>query len=99
MGWFQHFFSWDKDDFRVKIEGSKFEGDWLDVPFPDATEINLCGYNTRFLNEPSYNWCELFIIINDLMFRQGRLFDIGITSINHKTASFDERIISVWWSS
>jgi hypothetical protein len=100
LGWFMHFFNWnDMDAFQVSVDETSFHGNWLDVPFPNATEINLMGNDTRKLKDPCYNWYELFIIIDDLMWNQGRVFDIGITSINIKRLSQDRQVIEVWWSS
>jgi len=76
--WFQHFFPENKDSFSV--EG--FTGDFLDVPFNfeniDAIEI---GEQSIDLPDSSYNWYELFILMNELMWRTGRVLDIGITSL------------------
>jgi len=96
LGWFMHFFKWDKTDFQVCVGDDTFRGNWLDVPFPNAKEINLCGEDTRKLKDPCYNWYELFLIIDDLMWNQGRMFDIGITSIDYDLKT---EVISVWWSS
>ena len=94
LGFFQHFFNWDKmNSFQVE----PFRGNWLDVPFPYAKTICMHNHiidSTLELKDDCYNWYELFLIMNDMMFRQGRLLDIGITSI-----SFDNKIITLDWSS
>ena len=102
LGWFMHFFTWDKiDTYSAEVQGG-FRGDWLDVPYPNAKSIYVDGYrkfNTQ-LTEPCYNWNELFIIINDLMFQHGRVHDIGITGVETKwnsEANCEE--IRVTWSS
>ena len=89
--WFQHCFSWNKiDDFHFS---KLFNGNWLEVPFPNATSIECDGMETK-LEDPCYNWYELFILMNDIMFRYGRLADCGITNIymkkdKNKKISFD----------
>ena len=102
LGWFQHFFSWDKiDTYSAEVQGG-FRGNWLDVPFPYAKSIYVDGYQkfSTQLTDPTYNWYELFIIINDLMFQHGRLLDIGITSVQMKINEKDgTREIKVDWSS
>ena len=57
--------------------------DWFVVPFKGATGVTG-GYHIQHLTEleTSPNWYELFIIMNDLIWKGGRLIDCAITSIN-----------------
>jgi len=105
LGWFMHFFSWMHMDTFSACES--FHGNWLDVPFPYADEITLWDIK-RDLPDPCYNWYELFIIIDEMMWEQGRCLDIGITSVElvRKTIGENEngypihkKIIEVNWSS
>lgn len=97
IGWFMHFFSWmQMDAYSVEIEGASFHGNWLDVPFPYADEITLYRIK-RDLPDPCYNWYELFVIINDMMWEQGRCLDIGITGV--RMDNNQKRVIVVDWSS
>jgi hypothetical protein len=101
LGWFMHFFSWMKmDTYSVGIEGASFHGNWLDVPYPYADEIVL-SYPVikRDLPDPCYNWYELFLIIDEMMWEGGRCLDIGITNIGIESNSSDNKVISVGWSS
>jgi len=105
LHWFQHFFihnDWRR--FKVSLpDGVSFHGNWLDVPFPNSTEIKLSfnyrGEDTITLNDPSYNWYELFIFIDELMWRQGRVLDIGITGLSLKDISPSRKVIEIDWSS
>ena len=101
--WFQHFFNRDEKQINknftpsIFIEGKQvdsFNCNWLDVPFPNAKSIELSKDNRIDLVDDAYNWHELFIIINDLMWKYGRLLDIGISSIECA-----ENKICVNWSS
>ena len=103
VSWFQHFFNRDEKQINknftpsIFIEGKQvdsFNCNWLDVPFPNAKSIELSKDNRIDLVDDAYNWYELFIIINDLMWKYGRLLDIGITSIECA-----ENKICVNWSS
>ena len=92
--WFQHCFSWNQiDNFHFS---KLFNGNWLEVPFPNAKSISNCGQITQELEDPCYNWYELFIIMNDLCFKYGRLADFGITSIEYDRK---ESNIIFWCSS
>lgn len=103
LGWFMHFFSWmHMDEYQVEIEDASFHGNWLDVPFPYAEKITLGGTPIeRDLPDPCYNWYELFLIINDIMWEQGRCLDIGITSLCMPSMRDirKEKVIQVDWSS
>lgn len=101
--WFQHFFNRDEKQINknftpsIFIEGKQvdsFNCNWLDVPFPNAKSIELSKDNRIDLVDDAYNWYELFILMNDLMWKYGRLLDIGITSIECA-----ENKICVNWSS
>jgi hypothetical protein len=108
LGWFMHFFSWMKiDTYSVDIKGASFHGNWLDVPYPYADEITLWDIK-RDLPDPCYNWYELFLIINEMMWEGGRCLDIGITSVGQKTTEIGKekdgypilkKVIEVSWSS
>ena len=80
---------------------SSFRGNWLDVPFPNADVLILHGnHNLGFgLGEDRYNWFDLFVMMNDLMWMQGRLWDISITSVDLNIRSDGKKIINVGWSS
>ena len=103
VSWFQHFFNRDEKQINknftpsIFIEGKQvdsFNCNWLDVPFPNAKSIELSKDNRIDLVDDAYNWYELFILMNDLMWKYGRLLDIGITSIECA-----ENKICVNWSS
>jgi len=110
LGWFMHFFSWMKmDTYSVGIEGASFHGNWLDVPYPYADEI-VISYPVikRDLPDPCYNWYELFLIIDEMMWKGGRCLDIGITSVGMNTTQIGKeddgypilkKVIEVMWSS
>ncbi len=82
---------------------------WLEVPFPQADKIQIgtdtsdesgYGYHYVDLPEQSYNWYELFLMMNNLMWRQGRVLDIAITSLNsYISKSTGEKIIVIDWNS
>ena len=84
------------DFFNTKDEVDSFNCNWLDIPFPNAKSIQLLGDSDNRIDlvDDAYNWYELFIIINDLMWKYGRLLDIGISSIECA-----ENKICVNWSS
>ena len=102
LGWFMHFFSWMKmDTYSVDIDGASFHGNWLDVPYPYADHIVVLGnhfINDQELPDPCYNWYELFLIIDEMMWGGERCLDIGITSvgIDHR---YTGKAILVGWSS
>ena len=78
--WFQHCFNWDNDSYHFC---DLFKGNWSEVPFPNATQINFIDdYAKEFSNPP--NWYEIFLGMNDLLFRFGRLVDFAISGIEFK---------------
>ena len=89
---FQHFFNWDKTGFQV----DNFHGNWLDVPFPNVTHMKYC-LGTIILPDLSYNWYELFIVMDDIMWDTGRVLDVGITSL--KPSKDNDKVLEVDWSS
>lgn len=94
---FQHFFNWKDMDKYSPIynqTANAFVGNWLDVPFPYADTIILDECATKSLKDDCYNWYELFLILDEMVWENGRVLDIGITSI-----TFDSKIISVYTSS
>ena len=86
--WFQYFFKQNSpfgesygDNYFVK----EFNSDWLDIPFPNSKRISLDGgYSTksRVLKGDEY-WIELVQIMNDMLIEEGRIFDLGITSVEY----------------
>jgi len=114
LHWFRLFFN--KDGYKVDMNTprvfaskvSRFNRfNWLDVPFPQADKIQIgieqseiYGYHYEDLPERSYNWYELFLLIDKLMWRQGRCIDIAITSLNsYLNESTGEKTIVIEWSS
>ena len=60
--------------------------DWFVVPFKDAKRVQLSYLNKHLTElETPPNWYELFIIMNDLIWKCGRHIDIAITGINFDT--------------
>ena len=100
LPWFGYLFSkatvgWTEGDC------SSFRGNWLDVPFPNADVLIFHGYReqVRDLPDDCYNWFELFVIMNDLMWKQGRIWDISINNVDVDIEPDGKRIINVYWSS
>jgi hypothetical protein len=81
LHFFQHFFNWDKTGFQV----DNFHGNWLDVPFPNVTHIKHMldrdDEGTISLPDLCYNWYELFILMDRIMWDSGRVLDIGISGL------------------
>jgi hypothetical protein len=100
LPWFGCLFSGAADGWTEGYHSS-FRGNWLDVPFPNADVLILHGnHNLGFgLGEDRYNWFDLFVMMNDLMWMQGRLWDISITSVDLNIKSDGKKIIYVGWSS
>ena len=114
LHWFRYFFN--RDGYRVDMNTpyvfynkvSRVDRfNWLEVPFPQADKIQIgietseiYGYHYEDLPEQSYNWYELFLKIDKLMWRQGRCIDIAITSLNsYLNKTTGEKTIVIEWSS
>ena len=105
LHWFSHFFNWKKmDTYQVSVDGnSSFHGNWLDVPFPNSTHIKHClDFDDRditTLKDTSYNWYELFIMMDELMWKSGRVLDIGITDVSVENLNINNKVITIGVSS
>ena len=102
--WFMYFFSASDVGFMVDVEGATtpFDGtNYHDIPFPMAKEIRLMDHEKVYTPAPKGggSWYDLFLIMNDLMWRGGRILDCAITNVELVTIHDDYKVIDFNWSS